>query len=60
MDLLACPFCGHAPRRGDYEDFSGFGETWAVFCDDCGISGPAMTNEQDAVNAWNKRVTVSA
>ena len=59
-NLLPCPFCGLKPRRVDYEDFDGFGEVWAVFCDGCGIAGHQGPTEQEAADAWNKRAPVSA
>lgn len=53
IDLLACPFCGST----DLSVVSNGYESMFVECNSCGTSGPVAPDEQQSVNAWNRRVT---
>ena len=38
-------------------DLDGEGGSWSVFCADCGSHGPGRPAKQEAVDAWNQRIT---
>lgn len=48
--LQPCPFCGSE----DIEKRNHF-----ITCAVCEADGPVKGNKQDAINAWNSRVTIS-
>lgn len=66
--LKPCPFCGGEAsllRRYKRLDGGGWYKIAVVECDDCGSNGGdyivdghfgASTSEQDAIDAWNRRV----
>ena len=54
MAIKLCPFCNGKAEvyEDEYED-----ETlYMVACGECGITTPGFDSEEDAVNAWNRRV----
>lgn len=52
-ELKLCPFCG-GNKVGVRTDDNGI--SWYLFCEDCGLMcGYALTQE-DAIEAWNRRV----
>ena len=50
-ELRKCPFCG-----GEAELHSGLLNNW-VLCLQCGVETKAKLNKQEAIAAWNRRVT---
>lgn len=70
--LLPCPFCGvkdrsiagaaghsvavvHRDNRPE-----GFAPYWTVECDGCGSEGPAESDADQAIAAWNARAMIAA
>ena len=49
-ELKACPFCGEELKL--VTEQSG---AWYVRCGNCQTFGPSATEEQEAIDAWNKR-----
>ena len=49
-ELKPCPFCGSYDQRFN----SAYGLCWYT-CEDCGCEGPDGDNEQEAIEAWNRR-----
>lgn len=55
MNLLPCPFCGHAhPQPHDLTSNLGI-KFFIVLCPECGAEGPSDSTEQAAMERWNKR-----
>lgn len=49
-ELKPCPFCGGKARLDRYEHF------YRVLCTDCPASTEWLYSEQEAIEAWNRRV----
>lgn len=52
--LKPCPFCGTTWTGLDLREY---GLDWTVSCDNCHAYGPSVNGEQDAMDAWNERIT---
>ncbi|WP_175992297.1 Lar family restriction alleviation protein [Burkholderia vietnamiensis] len=53
-DLLPCPFCGGTNCTISTRTI---GKWKFVYCPDCLAEGPAYDDEDDAIDAWNRRTT---
>ena len=49
--LKPCPFCG-----GEASTYVAYDDGYYVCCDECGCGLPVYNTEEEAVEAWNKRV----
>ena len=54
LKLAACPFCDEPPLQ-DPQRVSDRYRHVAVYCDNCGIEGPAKVTDLEAITAWNTR-----
>lgn len=53
MELKPCPFCG-----GEAEIYTANnGKYGLVFCKKCEVETPAFKGINNAISAWNRRVT---
>ena len=50
-ELKHCPFCG-----GEASTYVAYDDGYYVCCDECGCGLPVFNTEQEAIEAWNKRV----
>ena len=50
-ELRKCPFCG-----GEASIYVAYDDGYYVCCDECGCGLPVYNTEQEAIEAWNKRV----
>jgi len=57
MDIKDCPFCGSSDVSPDssFKVEGPGGHKWIV-CESCGGSGHLATTDEEATDAWNKRV----
>lgn len=54
--LKPCPMCGNeSPDIYDVDAFDDY-ECWCVKCSECGLELNDYHQEDDAIDAWNKRV----
>jgi Lar family restriction alleviation protein len=51
-ELRKCPFCG-----GEASTYVAYDDGYYVCCDECGCGLPVYNTEQEAIEAWNKRVS---
>ena len=49
--LKPCPFCG-----GEASMYIAYDDGYYVCCDECGCGLPVYNTEEEAIEAWNKRV----
>ncbi len=59
MRLKNCPFCEGTTfilnkRPKDKEESVKY---W-VYCHECGLNGPKLVNEVDAINLWNRLIII--
>jgi hypothetical protein len=63
QNLSSCPFCA-----GDMSSFAGISPdafatstdgTFAINCD-CGVIGPSMPSQEEAIAAWNRRASAAS
>ena len=53
--LKSCPFCGG--EASVYQaGYMYSAPQYYIFCDECGCETPVFNTEQDAIEAWNRRV----
>lgn len=52
--LKSCPFCGGKATVTDFIDMQEEKLAYRVECD-CGVIGSPAENEQEAIEAWNRR-----
>lgn len=52
-ELLPCPFCGGAARLVDTRT------QCYVWCTECLSRGPDLVKTQEAIDAWNRRVSAT-
>ncbi len=52
MEKKDCPFCG----RDQAVSARGSRTSWWVMCETCHAEGPTGSNEDDAIEKWNKRL----
>lgn len=50
--LKPCPFCG-----GEASTYVAYDDNYYVCCDECGCGLPVYNTEEEAIEAWNKRVS---
>ena len=55
-ELKPCPFCGGKPFVSARLPYFGEELTVAVVCEDCNASSKHKVKEEDAIEAWNRRV----
>jgi Lar family restriction alleviation protein len=55
-ELKPCPFCGGKPFVSARLPYFGETLTVAVVCEDCNAASKHKVNEEDAIEAWNRRV----
>ena len=54
--LKPCPMCGNeSPDIYDVDAFDDY-ECWCVKCSECGLELNDYHQEDDAIDAWNRRV----
>jgi Lar family restriction alleviation protein len=51
-ELKRCPFCGAKPPQ---IGLFGYGMTYFVMCNNCGVETSDAISEEKAIEAWNKR-----
>lgn len=56
MELKPCPFCGGEAALYTSEN----GEHGMVFCEDCEVETPMYKGVDNAISAWNRRITDGA
>ena len=54
-DIKPCPFCGGKAFLGQYQT-NFFATLYAVRCEDCNSVGKSCKTEEEAAEAWNRRV----
>lgn len=60
MELKPCPFCGGKAKMEKiiHDDLpTNEFDTFWISCEECESESTACTNEEDAIEAWNRRVT---
>ena len=58
-ELKPCPFCGSKDVSNSwYYDEAYEGKIFHVRCHKCAALGPIEATEQQAIDAWNRRVRV--
>ena len=50
-ELKPCPFCGGEATHGKYW------HGWIVICSECGCKSVYAFSPEEAIDAWNRRVT---
>ena len=55
--LKPCPFCGADDGHGVCVRCLWPYETYEVFCENCGASSKEFIRKEQAVEAWNRRVS---
>lgn len=53
--LKRCPFCGAKPPKIELIRPFGYGMTYFVMCNNCGVETSDAISEEKAIEAWNKR-----
>ena len=53
--LKPCPFCGGEAEKCNLTKFDINDRCW-VECKECGVSAKIYDSEQEAIEAWNRRV----
>ena len=56
-ELKPCPLCGRAGERWNVVSIGKkFSSSWRVKCKLCGVTTTSYSTEEQAVNAWNRRL----
>ena len=58
-DTLPCPFCGSMATAVVKAHHPDEGDKCFVLCKDCGTTGPAADDIEDALDAWESRTEIT-
>lgn len=52
-EIKNCPFCG---EKASVWTTYYMGRTWGVICEGCGVRNMNYETEEEAIEAWNRRI----